>query len=429
MMNSSNQFAGRMLAVRSKNDSIDKVAAWCGIIWLVVNMDVCYMWFFPKTVRYLMGAPFVFFATLYLSQVGGLILTKRRSAVFFTIVAFALLVFVTKSNPLVVPFKFGPLACLVFWRGATLLKMFRYFRNYIVFYAVLSIFIEFLVISGLWMRLPHTTFPPQDFVQESLGIINYFYGIFCIPVQGNELTFYRACGPLREGGHFAIYLGFIYFAEKAILKKRNIWVVICGILTLSPNFLMAVIITESFLLIKNKSFSKSLYAIVGTAFLGAILFFSLQQTIQEEVVHIVMDRNLERNLGNVSEAGLMALIDGRSNEYSLLQFESFKHESIYVQLTGTKIPEELILSDFRFIILLYGYIGALLVLLCILFLTIWQERNFFGFGLLMLAIIIYAHRAWMYHQMYIYTILLLISNAHMVVEKYDKKLKSIRDKF
>ncbi len=420
MMTVSKNFAGTGGVVRYEGSAIDKTAALCGVVWLVSIMDTCYTWFFEWNTRYIIGSFFVFFATLQLSShAKGLSFSKKRRMLLFFVIAFFFFIIFIKGQYIIAPFKYLPFVCLIFWRESALMKMYEYFRNYIIFYAVLSIIVELLVLSGVWRFLPHIMLPPQDLVQEQLGYTNYFYGFFSIASDSSFFAFYRASGPLREGGHFALFLGFFYLADIAIRQKRNIWIIVSGVFTLSPNFLFAFIIAELYNQIHTRSLSSVLYTI-GILVIVFVLYSLFQKNIQEEIYRIIFERNLFDIYEDVGEMGIMAIIDGRATEDGLNVFSHFQRMDFMTQMSGMKIKEGFILSDYRFIIMLYGYIGMILIVSCILASSIGLAGNLFGFCMLLLAAIVFFHRAWMFDQMYFYSIMLLMENAYSQNQKYLK---------
>lgn len=400
--------------VESDSDRIDSIAAFCGMVWLVSIMDVCYSWFFPWEARYVIGSLFVFYATFILSNNDGLNNIQKNRPLFILLFLLIGFMIIRRFQILYIPFKFGPLLCILLWRKSALLKFYANFRKYIVFYAVLSIFVEFLVLSKLWVSLPYMTFPPQDNVQEALGYVNYFYGIFSIQATDFGLSFYRACGPVREGGHFAIFLGFIYFSEKAIFDKRNVWVFICGLLTLSPNFILAFFIAEVYAAIVKKQILKPILMFLGSIVFIIVGFLSSPKSIQNEIIGIILERTLEASIENMQTDGMMALIDGRAGVYGVSDYDAFLHKSLGTRLIGETLPEGNVMSDYRYLVLLFGYLGTTLIFIGIILFSLGRERNLFGLSLLSLGLIIFLHRAWMFVDLYHWTIMLLITNARIM---------------
>ena len=330
-------------------------------------------------------------------------------------------ILVKQQNLLTTVFTFIPLICVACWRTSSLLKFYEFFKNYIVFYAIVSIIVEGLVLSGLWKALPHMVYPPQDAIQESQGINNFFYGLFCIPTNG-FFSIYRACGPLREGGHFSFFVGFVYFVENVLYGRRNKWLIIAGLLTLSPNFLLFLLVAESYSGIFERRFFKVLAWIVGSISVFVVLAYYAPQYLKDQVVHVVMERTLERNIENMGDEGFMALIDGRASINGLMMYDSFTKSDAVIQLFGfSKIGEDYTMSDFRYVLLRFGYIGMILYLLSFLAFTVVREKNVYGICVLLMLMIVFIQRAWMFNQVYFWVMALLIINKKQSHETLKSK--------
>ena len=230
------------------------------------------------------------------------------------------------------------------------------------------------------------------------------------------MTFYRACGPLREGGHFAVYLGFVYFAEKWIFGKRNIWLLICGFLTLSPNFLFAMIITEGSLAISVRKFLRPLFQFLGVFLLVVLTFLLSPQSVKDDVIGVILERSLERNIENAETDGAMAIFNGRTGGRGEQEFKSFLRKDTITHLFGDEISDDNVMSDFRSFIIQYGFIGFIIAIWCVFMFSFKTEHNLFGAGLFLFAILIFSHRSWMFRQVYIFVMLFLIANAKQIYE-------------
>ena len=396
----------------------DKFAAICGMIWFIFIIDACFTWFFIWRTRYFMGAPFMFVATIALYGNNGLSFSKQRLSMFISILLLAAFMFLVKRQFVIAIIRYTPMMCIIFWRPSALHQMYVYLKKFIIFYAILSIFVEFLVLTRLWKVLPHMILPPQDEVQRVLGYVNYFYGLFSIQSVDYNLPFFRTCGPGREGGHWAIYLGFLYFSEKAIYNKRNIWVIICGILTLSPNFPLAFLITEGYYAIKYRKLGKPIAVVIGAVVFAMAIFLFTPQKIKDEVVRVIFERSLDNSIEGMGSEGLMSLINGRAGDRGLVYFDYFMRKDTFTILTGWKFPRDCTMSDYRMLLMLYGYIGTFFILCCIVQFSLMRNKNLFGVCLLILGLLIFVHRSWMYIQCYWWTIMLLISNER----KFRKNL-------
>lgn len=412
--------------VESDSDRIDHICAVCGMIWLMSIMDCCFTWFFPWEVRYVIGSLFVFYATFVLSKDNGVNSSKQGRTLSLILSVLVFYMVVREFQVLYLPFKFGPLFCILLWRSSALLKFYEAFRKFIIFYAVLSVLVEVLVLSKAIVHLPYMILPPQDNVQEALEYVNYFFGIFSIQATDLGLSFYRASGPLREGGHFALFIGFVYFADKVFFNKRNFWVILCGVLTLSPNFLIAIFITEGFLAIKKRKFIKPILSLFFFVFVVILAFLASPQSIKDEIIGVILERTLESSIENMGNDGLMALIDGRAGAFGVSDYDAFLKKDLYTRLMGTRLPELNVMSDYRCLIMLFGYIGTTLILICIVAFSIGRERNVLGLGLFALGMLIFIHRAWMYQNVYHWAIMFLITNASIA---YMEKPTSLKEDF
>ena len=398
-----------IIIMYNRSIKVDKIAALCGMIWYVFIIDACFTWFFSWNVRYFLGAPFVFYATLLLSQDQGIIVDKQRRTLFISLFILMLFGVICKYEILVSPFRYAPLMCIVFWRPSALIKTYEYFKKFILFYAVVSIIVEVLVLTNTWTLLPYIIIPPVDNVQEELGIVNYFFGFYSVPATGTSLDFYRACGPGREGGHFSLYLGFLYFSEIAIFNKRHIILLICGILTLSPNFLICLIIAEGYCIIKGRGILKPLLIVSSFVLTVIFAFIIAPSNVQDEIISKVLEKSIEHSLDNMETDGIMAFIDDRTGVAGLQNYASFQKRDLYTRLVGlVEMPKDNVMSDYRYMIMQRGYIGMILTIVCIIFFSVKIEKNMFGICLLLIELLILLHRSWMFFQVYWWTTLLLI---------------------
>ena len=404
-----------MADLNKKGIRIEKIAALCGGIWFALIIDACYTWFLPWIFRYFLGTPIILYATLLLRQNGDLVLSKQRQSLFFLFSCIFVFQLITSGNLIKVPFLCCPMLCLVLWPRSVLLRFYDYLKKYIVFYAVVSIFAECLVLSGIYTKIPHIILPPYDNVQENYGTINRFYGFFVIPEPPIGLTFYRAMGPLREGGHFSVFLGFIYFVEKAVYDKRNLWITIAGFLTLSPNFLFFLLVTEVYVAITRKHIFRAIGSALCILIVVIGAFWFSPGFIRDEIVRIVLERSLQENMENVASEGFFALLDGRTNDTGMLMWEQFSRRGDFLsKLFGwgtSEIEEGFVLSDFRYLILRFGYLGVFLFLLFSIKVAFLYKRAYYGFCVLLFALFVFLTRAWMFGQLYIWSMMFLAVNV------------------
>ena len=395
----------------------DTLAAWCGIIWFNLIIDACYTWFIPDVVRNVVGTLIVVFATAVLAQKHGVSLSRQRRGAFFAVFVLASFMIVVKFHILDI-FIFLPLLCIIQWRESALARFYDFFKKYILFYAILSILIEILVVTKQWLHLPLIAiFEPHDYVQESLGYVNFFYGFFCIPAADTSLTFYRACGPLREGGHFIFYLCFVYLAELTIFQRRNKWLILCGMLTLSPNFILLFSLAEFYNAIKEKRILKPLLVILGILFAAMLLFLLSPQMIKDEIILIIYERMLEESIENMGTDGVMALLDGRAGE-GIVLYNNFLHSSLIGRLVGTKFDDSgAVLSDYRYMFMYCGYLGTAMLIWCMYQFSFPKRRNFFGLCVFIIAFAAFVQRAWMFRQVYFFIMMLLVTTEYNLAQR------------
>ena len=125
------------------------------------------------------------------------------------------------------------------------------------------------------------------------------------------------------------------------------------------------------------------------------VFFSLDESLQAQLSFLLYERNLEQIVGSfISTNSLQGALDERINQTGAYYYEQFTHSSKVISGLG-KLDSEVVLSDYRGLILLLGYIG--LILSVILAYTALLGAKFRQ-GI---------HRAWMMHQPYIYFLIFI----------------------
>lgn len=392
--------------------NIDKLAGMCGLIWFFLAIDACFTWFMLDFYRYVLGAVLVLLATFLLSGNGGIVMTKQKRTILFVLL-FLMCFIVLFKHRFFSFFLFVPIMCISLWRNSTLLKLYLYIRKCVLFYAILSMIIEVLVVTGLWTYLPYISIlPPHNIVQESLGLENYYYLLFIIPAANHTLDLYRACGPLTEGGHFVFIVGFFYYIEKVISGKRNMLLLVCGILTFSPNFLLFVLFAEMY---SYKGLRRYYLPIIKVCSILAVLvvaFVFSPDFIKDRVLQIVVKDSVEEYLAGSGKEGVISILDGRVDINGMFAYERFSNSGIFVKLLGVDdIPDSIVLSDYRWLLLYCGYFGALLFLLVSYMLSIGKEKNIYGFSIFAFVLAVLIQRAWLLNQMYIWLLVLLATAA------------------
>lgn len=407
---------GREISVgrTSQLNSVQRFAAFLAVVWLVLQMDTFISWFFPSIIIFGTSAAVMFAASLLLFSNSLLRLdSKRKSIVLFIVLIFFLNVFKSDNflNVLLVVLRYLPLLLYVCWDGRVVEQSYVYFRNFVIFYAVGSTIIVLLVATGLIEHLPYITMPAQDNVQENAGTTNRIYGVFVVPDSVRGLST-RLSGPLREGGHFSLFLGITFFIERCVYGRIRLSLFLAGLLTLSPNFLIVFMLSLLYTSVTNKTIFKtiSLFLVGLVAAVG--VFFVLPAPVQEQIIFTVFERSLSDALAAMQDGGLLAALDERTDSLGKLVYEDFANNASFTEkLLGMPpgdIDPQCVLSDYRRLVYIYGYFGlALILLLC------WSisriNKSVFGICVFLYAVLVILHRSWMFIGIYIYIVMFMSS--------------------
>ena len=145
------------------------------------------------------------------------------------------------------------------------------------------------------------------------------------------------------------------------------------------------------------------------------MFLFLSKELQEQLIYLFYERNLERVFeAYQSTNSLSNALDERINQTGAFYYEQFLHSSKLLFGFGTT-NDEIVLSDYRGMLLRLGYIGFFLSLL-------WAYTSLLNtpfrlrICLIGAMILIYLHRAWMMQQPYIYFLVFLavcVYNYHL----------------
>lgn len=297
--------------------------------------------------------------------------------------------------------NFVPLFLLYFWPKKELAKSYLLFRKCIIIICVCASIISILSLMGLSSWIPHYTMPPQSDLHVRLG---YFYDVYGFIVTINDPSqsqFYRVCGVLQEPGHFSIVLGFVYMIDRFLKLKINWWIIICGLLTFSSNFLLYVVFTEikvtldAFLnhelnIKKYLSFFKYISIVCS---LGLLLYIILPKTIIDQFYYSFYERNLEKVVNAYKERGsLEEALDERTNDYGEFAYNNATPEEL-VYGKGRR-ESDVLLSDYRGLMLNIGIIGLVMVAVVTFFII---KRCSWGVkvAVALSVFLIVIHRSWM----------------------------------
>ena len=379
--------------------------SFAGFLWIFTAINPFYLWnSYDDIIKTFVGV-LVVMATLLLYTRKELILTKRRILLAFSIFFFLVyLVFRIDVGILSSFFRFFvffPFILLIFWHNKVLYKLYLIFRYVIILFAIGSIIVAIFSVMGIIQYLPYYVLDAQSNVHEMKNMNYHVYG--CIVTLHGYLPSMipRACGPLQEPGHFSVILGFIFLIDRFIRLKVNKWIVVCGILTFSMNFVILAGLGELYDMIVNKVGWKKLKIYISLLALCVLVFFVLDDNLQDQLLFLFYERNLEQVIESyVSTNSLSGALDERINQTGAFYYERLIHSSNAMYGLGT-LDDEVVLSDYRGMILLLGYIGFMLSIV-LAYTSLLGAKFKQGIFLTCAMFLIYIHRAWMMQQPYIY---------------------------
>jgi len=315
--------------------------------------------------------------------------------------------------------KFVPLLLLFFWPDNVLFVSYKYIRMAVIFFAIGGAVVSVLTLSGLISHFPYYILPPQETLHERLGYEYYVYGIFPTIHDSLGIQGFRACGMMKEPGHFAIILGIIYLIDRFREKKINFWIIIAGVLTFSSNFFIIVFITE----VRNV-FTKRIFASIlkygKYLFFLPIVYFLLPIDIREQVNYLFYERNLAEVFEALnSSSSLSEGLDMRANDTSVSIYE---HISLGEYLVGgVKFDSSESLADYRGLILRIGLIGIIISSLAY-YSTVSRKDTSIQISLMLLYILVLLHRSWMLQAPYLYFLSFLAVTVYTYSQNQSKKL-------
>lgn len=357
------------------------------------------MWIFPKSL--------IYFISL-VSLVGLFVFwgVKRKLVItHFTLsVAVGLLVFLFYTTlPLFgrsfdwpTLLRFAPFLPMIFFMPKILFYAFLYFRKLNIVVAGFAIIIFFLLLVGI--DLPYYKIDGFSLPMER-G--NDYYRLYGIVVSSTNtvyeifgLTIARACGPYQEPGHFGIYLGIVLSIEKLLFEKVSKLPVIAGFLTFSPAFLAILLLIIAYDVILKRRFKFLLGLTGGLIFLFSVIL--VDSTMREVVYYLAIGRNFT----SIEQAAL----DERAGNKALSGYKNFVDTNkVYTGMGVDWVNENYgVLSDFRGYIFRLGIIGFALSIILLLIIIFYKFNSHIVFLLLPIAILIHAHRFWMFTAPYIY---------------------------
>lgn len=397
------------------------VIAYIACFWLFVVLNSFFIWNSYENIIRVVAGLGMLIATLYISKKSKIYFSKRACWILLAIIFY--FVYLTsrmdKSIPALIvrASSFIPLMFIIFWSGEYLSNMYNIFRKLIIFFACGSTFITLFSLSGLIAFLPYFVVNAQSSLHEMHGVVYHIYGCFVTIHEVYSSIIPRACGMLQEPGHFAIILGFVFLIDRILNQKINFWIVVCGLLTFSSNFIIIACLGEIYNMKYNNKAAKSFKIYIITLLLSIVLFFILNENLQEQIIYLLYDRNLKNVFDSLTTTGsLSSALDERINQTGAFYFEQFmRSQDIWF---GKDIADDsIILSDYRGMILRIGILGLMLSSLLAYVTSLgspWKIR----IPIILVLGLVFLHRAWMMYAPYLY----LMSIMTVALYKYNLHL-------
>lgn len=406
----------------------NKIIPWIGSLWFLVTIDAFFLWgegVLGRIIRFV-----ALFGMLYSS----IRLSKKCRVTTYNLLIFLSLLFYipwllgyTNNQILLIIriFDFTPFLLLLFWPKDVINKWYEVLRKVIIFFAIGSSIVSVLSFTGILDYLPHFTLEGRSALHRSKGVSYYVYGAFVAMHSVSVGISSRACGPIQEPGHWAMVLGLFYLIDWFTLQKRNIWVIICGILTFSSVFIAMFLFVEIFNFFRKNVLTKTIPYLSSIIIAFFIIYLVLPQDTKDRVTFLLFGRNLESVYENFDETGsLDDALDVRANYYSLERYHSLTFDD-YMFGTGYR-DSSAALSDYRGTILYMGFIGLVLSIIpSIMIIRIVRLSKWRLVASLVLSIfLIYLHRGWMFFAPYVYFLEFLAvtlgSMPRVVTDNYFK---------
>lgn len=414
--------------MRLKIQPIERWVPYLGALWFLVVLDSFIVWnVFEPVLRLL-----AFIGVIWCSLITRKLEYSRRAHILLIISSFFTVWLVMRMSQNVLGvvsylLDFMPLIFLFFWTSDTLNDTYIIIRKVVIFFAIGGTIVSVLCLTGLISYIPYYVLPPREQLHIMKGVEYHVYG--CIPIiSAGSIITGRACGMMREPGHMAVILGFVYMIDRFRKHSVNWWVISCGIFTFSSNFFLFVAFTELHYLFYIKSWGKIIkYASVGLASLFLIYLF-LPATIKDQVNYLFYERNMEKVVDVLEySASLDEALDERASKISVSIYDHLKFGEFL--FGGVKFDTANSLADYRGLVLQVGFVGVLLSLLFYL-VTLFKASRGLMLALFLSYCLIMAHRSWMLRAPYIYflsfiSVILFLrqSNENQLVQEQNDYAK------
>lgn len=379
-----------------------KLASWLACLWLIITLSPFFIW--GRYENY-----FVLFAALgviYASTIVGIKLSQNKLKHWGWLLLLMTMFILWTSYDRAIIFIFRkfliwlPFYLIVLWPIKDIKNLYFSFRKVIVFFAIGSTVVSVLGAIGLLSLFPSYVIEGHSQLHQSIDMNYKIYGCF-LTLGASDTLIPRACGFMQEPGHFSIVLGFVYLIDRSLNQKRNFWIIVCGLLTFSLNFIIIALASEFF---QIKNFGKGfgfVFRLILVVFVLGVVYALLPTGIQRSVDYLFFERNISDVFDLFQETGsLTGALSARTNQVGEMEFASLSSNELIV---GKRhFDTEMVLSDYRGIIYSFGYVGMILSILTLLSIIFnaksWKSR----FAYIVALVLVFLHRAWMFNAPYLY---------------------------
>lgn len=386
--------------------AIDKVLPLFATIWFFVSIDSIFVWNPFTSIIHIFAALGVIWGSMLSKSVSYVRKYRLLSILMLCYLIWLMICFTSNFGNFIKRISiFAPLLFILFWSKELLTESYTIIRKVVIFFAIGASIVSILSLAGLISKIPHFVFPPQESLHERLGYVYYVYGLFVTIQDPAQMLIYRACGMMKEPGHFAVILGFIYLIDRYQGQKINLWLVLCGILTFSSNFVLIALFTELHNIFRIKNVKKIVKWVLIAIFAIYIIYLFLPSDIQDQIYYLIYGRNLEKVMDILaSSSSINEALDERASDLPLAIYNKMTLTEMMVGV-GT-YDSAYCLSDYRGMIMAIGWIGTVLSIFSYLFL-IRGSRKAMACSLLMTFVLIMMHRSWMLYFPYVYFLSML----------------------
>ena len=389
----------------------EDTAVFLSVIYIFLSINPLFLWNIKASIIYflLVVSLLPIFYLLYKSNV--ITITRNN-----TVLAGLILLFIADISLPIFGHEFRwakillfmPLITIISYPYHLQIKIFKYFDKLIVFFSIISIIFFILFLSGMdFDTLPYYKLDGFTVPMRRGNHFYRIYGLITVPTnviyKFQGVMFTRVCGPFQEPGHFAVILSFVILIEKILYKKIKNILIITGILTFSPVFIITLFIIELYNIFIIKKINIKIYTSILIILISG--FFLIGEQNRDHIWYLTIGRNFEKK--HVSPKSNNSLLNQRLLESTIIEYDKFISSSEIITGKGARYLKNIgVMSDFRGLIFKFGLIGLFLVLSIFSSLFLISNKQVF-FLLAPLILLIFIHRVWMFESPYIYVFILL----------------------